>query len=539
MTVPTTPTLALRAQRVQPIWFRTIECGLSRIARRRWLSIILVGVLALAGSATLSLRGRMPEPDITDEFSYLLGGDTFAYGRLTNPTHPLSPHFESFGIIQQPTYASKFPPAQGLILAAGQVFGGHPIVGVWISTALACAAIYWMLLAWLPAWWAILGGLLATVHPLILYWSQSYWGGSVAVIGGAVVFGALRRIMRRPRVRDALLMGLGLAVLANSRPYEGLLVSLPAAVLLFTWMIGKNGPAAQVSIKRVVLPVLSVLTLTGGAMGYYNWRVTGDPLRMPYQVHEATYAMAPLFLWQQPRPEPIYRHKVMRDGHMDDLKWYMQKRAAPFRWIFERWWNSRLRYLSYVLVLVVSLIMTPWILKDRWSRFALLTCGVLAAGLILETYFNLHYAAPVIGLLFVLILQAMRQLHVWQRRRQIGRVAVWTVLIICLTSFVLAFAQKMTDNSSGQMSPRARILAQLKATEERHLVIVRYGPQPPRFRDWVYNDADIDAAKVVWAREMDSAQNRKLLEYFKDRHAWLVEVGKNDSPPELVPYPRL
>jgi hypothetical protein len=539
MMTATVLSIASRTQRLHTKGFRTIERGLGHIARQPGLSITLVGLLALGGSATLSLLGRIPEPQVHDEFSYLLAADTFARGRLSNPTHLMWVHFESFHVIQEPTYASKYPPVQGLMLAAGQVLGGHPIVGVWISTGLACAAICWMLLAWLPPRWAVLGGLLAVLHPIILlHWSQSYWGGAAPVIGGALVFGALRRIMRRPHVRHAVLLGVGLAVLANSRPYEGLVVSLPVAVLLLTWMVGKNGSAVQVSIKRIGLPILGVLALTGGAMGFYNWRVTGDALRMPYQVHEATYAMAPVFLWQHPRPEPVYRHKVMRDGHRADLQWYMEKRAAAGRWLFYRWNHGRFRYLPYPLVLTVPLVMLSWILRDWWSRFALLTCGLLTAGLSMETYFFMHYAAPITGLVFALMLQAMRQLRLWRwRGRQTGRFMVWTISMICVASFIVAFAQQIWLHRSAQMLPRARILAQLKEAEGHHLVIVRYGPRHSLNEDWVYNEADIDGAKVVWAREMDGPQNRRLFEYFKDRHVWLVEVGKDHSSPELAPYP--
>jgi hypothetical protein len=266
--------------------------------------------------------------------------------------------------------------------------------------------------------------------------------------------------------------------------------------------------------------------------------VTGNVLRMPYQIHETTYAMAPVFLWQAPRPEPVYHHNVMRHGHMDDLRWYMEKRVAAVRWIFYHWSHGRMRYLPYPLVLIVLLGVLAWILRDRWSRFALLTCGVLTAGLIMETWVFMHYAAPIIGLVFALMLQAMRHLRLWRwRGRQTGRFMVWTISMICLVSFVMAFAQQMRANWSAQVPPRARILAQLQEAEGRHLVIVRYGPSHQLNEDWVYNEADIDGAKVVWAREMDSAQNRKLLEYFKDRYVWLVEVGKDHSSPQLASYP--
>jgi hypothetical protein len=53
-------------------------------------------------------------------------------------------------------------------------------------------------------------------------------------------------------------------------------------------------------------------------------------------------------------------------------------------------------------------------------------------------------------------------------------------------------------------------------------------------QEWVFNEADIDRAKIVWAREMDVEQNRRLLEYFKDRRVWLLKA--ETWSPALVPY---
>jgi len=536
-------TLVLLVQCYRPIWLFRVERCLSGIAQRRGLSIAMVGILALAGSIVLSWLGRMPEPSVHDEFSYLLAADTFANGRLTNPTHPLWVHFESFHIIQQPTYASKYPPAQGLMLAVGQVIGGHSIVGVWISMTLACAAIYWMLLAWLPPRWALLGGGLTALHPGILHeWSQAFWGGTLALLGGALVFGAWRRIVHRPRLRHALLLGVGVAILANSRPYEGMLLSLPVAGGLLVWMLGKNGPTARVAIGRIVLPTLAVLAVTGAAMGLYNWRVTGNALRMPYQVYEATYAPMPLFLWQQPLPMPEYRHVVMREFYsFTDSLFRYQRSVRGLAWV--GWHKVRIYWTFYQggrylrLVLTIPLVILPWLLRDRWSRFALITCGILAVGLLGEPWVQPHYAAPIIGLVVMLVLQALRYLCLWRwRGRPMGRLVVWTLVAITVGSFAQAFAQRMQLKAIGWQYERTRILKELKADGGRHLVIIRYGLRHSQNEEWVYNEADIDGARVVWAREMERPQMYRLLEYFNDRQVWLLEINDDARRLELLPY---
>jgi hypothetical protein len=175
-------------------------------------------------------------------------------------------------------------------------------------------------------------------------------------------------------------------------------------------------------------------------------------------------------------------------------------------------------------------------------KFAFIFTFAFFAALLLVNWTFFHYAAPVFGLFFFSAIQCMRHIRTWRwRRKPVGLFLARGSVVLCVVSVLTTGRDVAAQFPDGWWDQRRQIIARLHRDGGRHLVVIRYGPNvanTPSFayRDWTRNGPDIDGQEIVWARDMDTEHNRRLLDYYKDRHAWLLDVDISGT--KLLPYPR-
>jgi hypothetical protein len=524
------------------------------IARREMLACAAVLFITLGIRAAI-LPWRPPNlPNVQDEFSYLLGADTFASGRLVNPPHPMWQHFETFHELMQPVYASKYPPLQSLVLAFGQKFFGQPWAGVFLSAGLMCAAICWMLQGWLTPNWALLGALMFAARVgIFTYWMNSYWGGAVAAIGGALVLGALPRIWSgasrdcegRTRKQSGHLITLacGLAILMHSRPWEGAVLGASALGVL-AWMSRRFPLDLRARCLRSAIPAVTILLASFGAMAYLDYRITGSPFVMPHMLYHQQYVIAPDFIVLPLRGEPVpYRHAAIREfntdyqvgvwrvPHDNVISGALGKASLMYGFFFGFW------------PLMLFPLLWPYRLKTIEERATVLLVLVFFIVAIFPlSGFIMHYAAPIVGLLYVRFLQSLARVQAWRPK---GKPLGPAVAVIFVALFGVQFVTSVwivfhpDDTPIPAFAEARNSMAQtLARMPGRQLVLVRYEDGHNPLNEWVWNRADIDGSQTVWARAMNPAQDRQLIQYFRDRQpdrkVWLLDPDV--APLGLTPY---
>jgi hypothetical protein len=529
--------LLLAALVLAPIllWKPWLRAWAQRLAASSRLACALLAALPVVLRLLLLAHHPAPHPIVYDEFSHLLEADTLRHLRLANPAHSLPQFFETFFVLQDPTYASIYPPGQGLVLAIGWTIFGHPWAGVLMAAAAFSAGCYWMLRGWTTPGWALAGGLLAVVEfgPLN-QWMNDYWGGMSVAAAGAAVFGALPRLRAGARQRDVVMLGLGLALSFITRPYESIFLFLSAAAYLY--------PVARKRAFWKSAPELAMILATAAALLLFqNKSVTGSWLTMPEMLSQYQYGVPAAFTWQ-PHVTP---HRTLTPEQALDYQMqrgFLGERAETLASFLERL-EFRVRYYRFFFLPPLYLALAAFLARLKEWRFLWVagTLALFALGVNFFPAFQLHYLAPV-TCLFVLV-SVVGLETIAQRWSYLAR---W-IVFLCVGQFLFWYGVHAFFDSSplrryetwdliphDDPDRRTFVTRQLDQTPGKLLVFVHYSPHHIFQDEWVYNQADIDHARIVFARDLGREDNAQLLAYYPDREPLLL--SPDDRPPSLVPY---
>lgn len=488
------------------------------------LMIISAAVLAVVLNLAFWSLFRFPNATQIDEFAYLFAAETFVEGRLTNQTHPLHESLtgarEQGFLIHTPTWQSKFPPGNSLFLAAGMLCGDARF-GLLLSAGLAFGGLCWMLQAVFPLRWAATGTLLALLNWfLLVYFGNAMFNGYPAMTGGALVFGALFRIVRQPRAWDGILFGTGAVLLALTRPLEGLFTCLPAAAVLFWQTISWRASSEhrQAALRKGLLPAGMVVLAGLAWLGYYHYRITGSAFVMPYQV------------WINQVGGQKFSELLFSDGVMDAA---LKRKAnslldamlelLKLRW--ERVWITLLTLLPPTFMFTLLGVFRTR--RDRVFWISSGTVVLVCSAIMMEEviWYPSEYFAPIIGLLMLLITAGCRGLQrlPFRRRKTGATVAVLLPMFLGIGFLEHARQSVAVIGPMPEHVERMAVIERILQEPGRHLVLVRYERRPGYNEDWVYNPPNVDEQTIVWAAELEETANQKLRNYYSGRTAWLFQ----------------
>ena len=211
---------------------------------------------------------------------------------------------------------------------------------------------------------------------------------------------------------------------------------------------------------------------------HYNWRLTGDPLLLPYVLNERMYFSTPTFIWQKSKPPLHYANPMFeafyngwvrdyaRANHMDNLAHVLRHTAMEAGKFF---------YFFLWPELCIPLIALPWVLRDRRVRFLVLQATLCFLGFFAVIWFEPHYAAPAIATVFALLTQSVRHLRQWQYAG--CPVGIGLSRVVVLFALILApwHQRDGTFEAPNKTIPRieyrARFANQLESIPGAHLVI--------------------------------------------------------------------
>ena len=322
-----------------------------------------------------------------------------------------------------------------------------------------------------------------------------------------------------------------MAILANSRPFEGLLFAVPVTIAL-VWPHRRWKAVGIIAV--VLIPALA-------ATGWYNQAVTGSAVQLPFMEYARQYARIPLFNFQPLQAVKSYSNAAMADLHQnwEVAQWEKARTWQLIVLRFQDWKQVAATILGSSLMGLLVALLAGNLWRNPRNRLPLICVLVALAGSFIEICYYQHYAGPVAVAL--LIVAGRRRCGICARWNAAGRFLsrALPLLVVggALVSRGMVIIQHVPiENSQPTQCAADRVTASLAGDQvNQHVVLVRYtGHQSPH-EEWVYNGADIDGQDVIWAHDLGESRNAELIRYYKDRKIWLLEPDVSGSHP--VPYP--
>jgi hypothetical protein len=357
----------------------------------------------------------------------------------------------------------------------------------------------------------------------------------MAAIGGALLLGGGVRILQKTRPKYAWVMGLGVFLLAITRPYEGAALSLVMGVALAVWLFRSPVPSSR-KLREVVLPLAVCGVATIAFLMVHNQAVTGDPFKLPYMRNRELYGTPQTFYWQDPAPPTLFRHRVIRDNYDWQLEMHRNGETLPklleqIQWKMKEFW---LFFIGPALTIPLLFLFRGGRIPHSGLPLAALIAVLLAVNC--YPFFYYHYFAPITGVLLLFALWGFQRLRAWSHPLAIPLSR--TLVLVGLLSYMWQIGLDAYHSRNRNLNtPRTQVTEALHKMGGQHVVLVRYTPDHSFHDEIVYNAADIDRSPIVWARDMGPLRNQNLTQYYQGRKVWLFEP--DFKPPRLAPYEAL
>ena len=325
-----------------------------------------------------------------------------------------------------------------------------------------------------------------------------------------------------------------------TRQYES--IFLFASVALY-FAPALRRPEVLRGVARPALVASALVILAGGVTLLQNRRVTGSWTVLPEMLSQDQYGVPASLTFQAdpvphreltPQQELEYKAQLTFRSGEETLQSYFTRLAY------------RVRYYRFFFLapLYVALPFFFGALREFRYLWVVVTLLLFALGVNFFPAFQFHYVAAVTCLFMLASVTGLRRLS------RVSADAARVTVFLCAAHFCFWYGLHFFDDAEVSMSmrryetwdainhknPERRIEVnrQLAQASGKQLVFVRYWQQHVFQDEWVYNEADIDRARTVWARDLGAADNEQLRRYYPDRTAWLLEPDAR--PPKLSPY---